>query len=174
VSDFVRKTLNTPRARATLLQAKSALSCATNSPRATRIRISDLISHVLPFGRLAYGEPNASYFAIKNSAPHTDGVKGGCSPQNTTVLNQRPAHDNQAFAGSSRDTLAVIRNPSFEGANQSKDGETRPEAKSAPGHQCPSNYAQFNSRSHDAVIRVYDATGNVIETHEHNGNFKEP
>jgi len=22
-------------------------------------------------------------------------------------------------------------------------------------------------RSHDAVIRVYDATGNVIETHEH-------
>jgi hypothetical protein len=28
-------------------------------------------------------------------------------------------------------------------------------------------------RSHDAVIRVYDATGNVIETHEHNGEFKE-
>jgi hypothetical protein len=28
-------------------------------------------------------------------------------------------------------------------------------------------------RSHDAVIRVYDATGNVIETHEHKGDFKE-
>jgi hypothetical protein len=25
---------------------------------------------------------------------------------------------------------------------------------------------------HDAVIRVYDATGNVIETHEHAGDFK--
>jgi hypothetical protein len=29
----------------------------------------------------------------------------------------------------------------------------------------PSNYAQFCSRSHDAVIRVYDAARNVIETH---------
>jgi len=29
------------------------------------------------------------------------------------------------------------------------------------------NYAKFRSRSHDAVIRVYDAAGNVIETHEH-------
>ena len=27
-------------------------------------------------------------------------------------------------------------------------------------------YADFRSRSHDAVIRVYDAAGNVIETHE--------
>ncbi len=25
----------------------------------------------------------------------------------------------------------------------------------------------------DAVIRVYDAAGNVIETHEHAGQFKE-
>jgi hypothetical protein len=24
------------------------------------------------------------------------------------------------------------------------------------------------------VIRVYDETGNVIETHEHKGDFKEP
>jgi hypothetical protein len=30
-----------------------------------------------------------------------------------------------------------------------------------------------SSRSHDAVIRVYDAAGNVIETHEHTGDFKE-
>jgi hypothetical protein len=32
---------------------------------------------------------------------------------------------------------------------------------------------QFNRRSHDAVIRVYDDAGNVIETHEHTGEFKE-
>jgi hypothetical protein len=38
----------------------------------------------------------------------------------------------------------------------------------------PSNYAQFNSRSHDAVIRVYDEAGNVIEAHEHKGDFREP
>jgi hypothetical protein len=34
-------------------------------------------------------------------------------------------------------------------------------------------YAKFSSRSHAAVIRVYDETGNVIETHEHAGEFKE-
>ena len=27
--------------------------------------------------------------------------------------------------------------------------------------------------AHNAVIRVYDAAGNVIETHEHEGDFKE-
>ena len=59
----------------------------------------DLISDVLPFGRLWYGEPNAVTNAIR--------------------------------------------------------------------------YAQHCSRSHDAVIRVYDETGNVIETHEHQGEFKE-
>jgi hypothetical protein len=31
-------------------------------------------------------------------------------------------------------------------------------------------YAEFYSRSHGAVIRVYDAAGNVIETHEHKSN----
>jgi hypothetical protein len=36
------------------------------------------------------------------------------------------------------------------------------------------DYARFFSRSHDAVIRVYDEAGNVIATHEHIGNFKEP
>ena len=35
------------------------------------------------------------------------------------------------------------------------------------------SYAMHRSRSHDAVIRVYDAAGNVIETHEHKGDFKE-
>ena len=34
-------------------------------------------------------------------------------------------------------------------------------------------YAEHRSRSHDAVIRVYDDAGNVIETHEHAGDFKE-
>jgi hypothetical protein len=29
------------------------------------------------------------------------------------------------------------------------------------------------SRSHDAVIRVYDEAGNVIDTHEHKGDFNE-
>ena len=34
-------------------------------------------------------------------------------------------------------------------------------------------YAMHSSLSHDAVIRVYDDAGNVIETHEHTGDFKE-
>jgi len=29
------------------------------------------------------------------------------------------------------------------------------------------------SRSHNTVIRVYDKAGNVIQTHEHVGDFKE-
>jgi hypothetical protein len=36
------------------------------------------------------------------------------------------------------------------------------------------SYAKFLTRSHDAVIRVYDAAGNVIETQEHKGDFREP
>ena len=34
-------------------------------------------------------------------------------------------------------------------------------------------YAEHYSRSHDAVIHVFDSDGNVIETHEHKGDFKE-
>jgi hypothetical protein len=34
-------------------------------------------------------------------------------------------------------------------------------------------YAMYSSRSHDAVIRVYDATGNMIEMHEPTGEFNE-
>ena len=34
-------------------------------------------------------------------------------------------------------------------------------------------YASQYSGSHDAVIRVYDISGDVIETHEHKGDFKE-
>ena len=35
------------------------------------------------------------------------------------------------------------------------------------------SYAKFFSRSLDAVIRVYDDAGNVLETIEHAGDFKE-
>jgi len=35
-------------------------------------------------------------------------------------------------------------------------------------------YAMHRSRSHRAVIRVYDEAGDLIETHEHKGDFKEP
>jgi hypothetical protein len=34
-------------------------------------------------------------------------------------------------------------------------------------------YATFYSRSHDAVICVYNDAGNVIETHQRKGQFKE-
>jgi len=43
------------------------------------------------------------------------------------------------------------------------------ESQNALTNHCPKVVAQ----SHDAVIRVYDAAGNVIETHEHKGEFKE-
>ena len=33
--------------------------------------------------------------------------------------------------------------------------------------------AKFYGSSHNAVIRVYDNAGNVIETHKHKGDFKE-
>ena len=36
------------------------------------------------------------------------------------------------------------------------------------------DYAKHSSRSHDAVIRVYDTAGNVIQTYKHAGDFKEP
>jgi hypothetical protein len=35
-------------------------------------------------------------------------------------------------------------------------------------------YAEHRSRSHHAVIRVYDGAGNVIQTQEHKGDFKGP
>jgi hypothetical protein len=45
------------------------------------------------------------------------------------------------------------------------------------GGGCPDanaiTHAKHYSRSHDAVIRVYDEAGNVIETHEQTGDFKE-
>ena len=50
--------------------------------------------------------------------------------------------------------------------------KTQAEANAGLTHAI--GYAKFYSRSHDAVIRVYDEAGNVIETHEHAGEFKEP
>ena len=35
-------------------------------------------------------------------------------------------------------------------------------------------YAKFRSRSHNAVVRVYDEAGKMIEAHEHAGDFKSP
>jgi hypothetical protein len=35
-------------------------------------------------------------------------------------------------------------------------------------------YAKFYSRSNAMIIRVFDESGTVIETHEHGGNFQEP
>jgi hypothetical protein len=34
-------------------------------------------------------------------------------------------------------------------------------------------YAKFYSRSHDCLIRVLDKAGNVLETHDHSGDFNE-
>jgi len=34
-------------------------------------------------------------------------------------------------------------------------------------------YVEHRSRSYRALIRVYDEAGNVIDTHEHAGDFKE-
>jgi hypothetical protein len=34
-------------------------------------------------------------------------------------------------------------------------------------------YAEHFSRSHDAMIRVYDDADNVIETHEHRADLRE-
>ena len=40
--------------------------------------------------------------------------------------------------------------------------------------QAPEAVTNKFSRSANAVIRVYDEAGNVIETHERIGDFKEP
>ena len=37
----------------------------------------------------------------------------------------------------------------------------------------PNQSLEPTAGRHDAVIRVFDAAGNVIETHEHKGDFKE-
>ena len=82
-----------------LAESRLVISQCFNANCLPAARVSNLISDVLPYGRLWYGEPNAISNAI--------------------------------------------------------------------------GYAKFFSRSRDAVIRVYDETGNVIETHEHTGDFRE-
>jgi hypothetical protein len=42
---------------------------------------------------------------------------------------------------------------------------TRAQSKFCDSFTNAIGYAKFRSRSHDAVIRVYDEAGNVIETH---------
>jgi hypothetical protein len=41
------------------------------------------------------------------------------------------------------------------------------------GPSMATGYAMHDSRSHNAVIRVYDAAGNVIDMYHHKGDFKE-
>jgi len=41
-----------------------------------------------------------------------------------------------------------------------------------PQNALSNRYSKVRSRSHHAVVRVYDAAGNLIETHEHKGDFK--
>jgi hypothetical protein len=35
-------------------------------------------------------------------------------------------------------------------------------------------YAKFCSRSHNMIVRVFDESGALIETHESEGGFREP
>jgi hypothetical protein len=68
----------------------------------------------------------------------------------------------------------VGHSPSFPVLDECDKVKTSQFLKSQP--PTPSGFAEigkFFSRSHDAVIRVYDAAGNVIETREHKGEFKE-
>jgi hypothetical protein len=36
------------------------------------------------------------------------------------------------------------------------------------------SYARFYSRTSDVVVRVFDESGNLVETHRQAGEFKEP
>jgi len=40
-------------------------------------------------------------------------------------------------------------------------------------NEARNGYAMHYSRSHDAVIRVYDDVGSVIEMHEQAGHFRD-
>ncbi len=101
----------------------------------------DLISDALPFGRLWYGERDASQQCNRvREASQPSKKKCGQPPDGTAHTHEtaiRMLISNKS--GKKKSTLA----------------------------------ATFSGRSHDAVIRVYDAAGNVIETHEHKGDLKE-
>jgi len=62
----------------------------------------------------------------------------------------------------------------LEAASQDQQREKRRlrENKSTKPHQGV-EMTSIRERLHNAVIRVYDATGDVIETREHTGDFRE-
>jgi hypothetical protein len=63
------------------------------------------------------------------------------------------------------------------GRRTAQQAETARSGAGTPNQMLSSNAigcAIHYSRSHKSVIRVYDAAGNVVETHEHKGDFKEP
>ena len=62
----------------------------------------------------------------------------------------------------------------FLSAILSRHSDEHRHVSEADGMSKAIGYAKFYSRSHDAVIRGYDAAGNVIETHEQAGEFNEP
>jgi len=57
------------------------------------------------------------------------------------------------------------------GCNKNKPWENCAVKPQAPANAI--GHAKHRSRSHDAVIRVYDDSGNAIETHKHKGEFRE-
>jgi hypothetical protein len=57
---------------------------------------------------------------------------------------------------------------------RSRQGKTNPRRGGSHTIGNAIGYAKFFSRSHDAVICVYNDAGNVIEAHEQIGEFKEP
>jgi hypothetical protein len=101
----------------------------------------DLIPDAPAFGRLWYGEPDASQQCNRVREASQPSKKSGQPPDGT-------AHTHETAI------RMLISN--------------KPDKKKS------TLAATFSGRSHDAVIRVYDAAGNVIETHEHAGEFREP
>jgi hypothetical protein len=72
----------------------------------------------------------------------------------------------------------VEKNPSFPsapGREEPCEQSERRDPETVRWHAIDNavNYARFYSRSHDAVIRVYDEAANVIDTREHTGGFRE-
>jgi len=69
--------------------------------------------------------------------------------------------------------LVVNENAIFLGSAKVGTGKSLPAWRSPAEPNAISN-AKFYSRSQDALIRVYDSAGNVIETHEQASEFQEP
>ena len=78
----------------------------------------------------------------------------------------------------SGDYLALLRGINVGGRNVIRMSDLKAcfEGIGCGGPNAVSNaigYAMHRGRSHLAVIHVYAETGNVIETHEHRGEFKD-